>query len=104
MGGPLVQIMHQPLLQVLEHEKHKEKPQPSIMQRIQALQAAEEEEDDTATSVSRTSGSKCKPQVAVITATGKLSCERKPLGMAWCKPSWHRSKALCQCKMYAEEV
>ncbi len=80
-----VQIMHQPLLQVLEHVKHKKKPKASIMQRIQALQAAEEEEADTATSVSRTSGSKSKPQVAVITATGKFNCERKPLGIARCK-------------------
>ena len=76
--------MHRPLLQVLEHEKHKGKPKGSIMQRIRALQAAEEEEEDTATSVSHPGG-KSKPQVAVITATGKLSCEWKPLGMALCK-------------------
>jgi len=58
---------------VLEHEKHKAKQKPSIMQRIQALQGAEQE--DAATSVSQAPGRKCKPQVAVITATGKLSCE-----------------------------
>ncbi|KAL0021728.1 hypothetical protein WJX79_008882 [Trebouxia sp. C0005] len=55
-------------IQVLEHEKHKAKQKPSIMQRIQALQAAEEE--DTAMAVSRTPDNESKPQVAVITATG----------------------------------
>lgn len=78
-----MRIMHHPLLQVLEHEKHKAKQKPSIMQRIQALQAAEEE--DTAMAVSRTPDNESKPQVAVITATGKLSFEWKPLGMAVCK-------------------
>ena len=66
-------IMRRSLLQVLEHEKHKDKQKASIMQRIQALQAGEEE--DTAASVSPTTGRKSKPQVAVITATGKLSYE-----------------------------
>lgn len=93
--------MHGLLLQVLEHEKHKEKPKPSIMQRFQALQAAKEEEEDTATSVSGPPGSKSKPQVAVITATGKLSCERKPLGMAWVK---HRILAQVQGRLSKSHV
>lgn len=55
-------------IQVLEHEKQKAKQKPSIMQRIQALQAADEE--DASTSVNDAPGDKSKPQVAVITATG----------------------------------
>ena len=85
MGKPSVLTMRRPLLQVLEHEKHKGKPKGSIMQRIRALQAAEEEEEDTTSSVSHAPSGNPKPQVAVITATGKLSCEWKPLGMALCK-------------------
>ena len=77
-GWTINALMHSPLLQVLEHEKHKAKQKPSIMQRIQALQAANEE--DTSTSASHAPGRKSKPQVAVITATGKLSCEWKPFG------------------------